>query len=91
MTEPPPSAAALRPDVSPDLDAFVRRMMSRNPAERPQTPAEVVDSLTVLTYAAALTSTIRLGVSVLVLPTYNPIHVAHQWATLDYLSERCGG
>src|SRR4051794_14934748 len=44
------------------------------------------DSLTVLTYAAALTSTIRLGVSVLVLPTYHPIHVAHQWATLDYLS-----
>jgi probable F420-dependent oxidoreductase len=44
------------------------------------------DSLTVLTYAAALTSTIRLGVSVLVLPTYHPIHVAHQTATLDYLS-----
>jgi probable F420-dependent oxidoreductase len=44
------------------------------------------DSLTVLTYAAALTSTIRLGVSVLVLPTYHPIHVAHQWATLDHLS-----
>src|SRR3954467_5256543 len=44
------------------------------------------DSLTVLTYAAALTTRIRLGVSVLVLPTYHPIHVAHQWATLDYLS-----
>ena len=37
------------------------------------------DSLTVLTYAAALTTTIRLGVSVLVLPIYHPIHVAHQW------------
>jgi probable F420-dependent oxidoreductase len=44
------------------------------------------DSLTVLTYAAALTTTIRLGVSVLVLPVYHPIHVAHQVATLDYLS-----
>src|SRR3954451_22211634 len=44
------------------------------------------DSLTVLTYAAALTSTIRLGVSVLVLPIYHPIHVAHQVATLDHLS-----
>jgi probable F420-dependent oxidoreductase len=44
------------------------------------------DSLTVLTYAAAITSKIRLGVSVLVLPTYHPIHVAHQWATLDHLS-----
>ena len=44
------------------------------------------DSLTLLTYAAAFTSTIRVGVSVLVLPVYNPIHVAHQVATLDYLS-----
>ncbi len=44
------------------------------------------DSLTVLTYAAALTTTIRLGVSVLVLPIYHPIHVAHQVATLDHLS-----
>ena len=44
------------------------------------------DSLTILTYAAALTSNIRLGVSVLVLPVYSPIHVAHQVATLDYVS-----
>ena len=44
------------------------------------------DSLTVLTYAAALTTTIRLGVSVLVLPVYHPIHVAHRVATLDVLS-----
>ena len=44
------------------------------------------DSLTVLTYAAALTSKIRLGVSVMVLPTYHPVHVAHQVATLDQLS-----
>jgi probable F420-dependent oxidoreductase len=48
--------------------------------------ASCFDSLTILTYAAALTSTIRLGVSVLVLPVRNPIHVAHQVATLDYLS-----
>jgi probable F420-dependent oxidoreductase len=48
--------------------------------------ASCFDSLTLLTYAAALTSTIRLGVSVLVLPVRNPIHVAHQVATLDYLS-----
>jgi probable F420-dependent oxidoreductase len=44
------------------------------------------DSLTVLTYAAAVTTNIRLGVSVLVLPTYHPVHVAHQVATLDHLS-----
>jgi probable F420-dependent oxidoreductase len=44
------------------------------------------DALTVLTYAAALTTTIRLGVSVLVLPVNHPVNVAHQVATLDYLS-----
>ena len=44
------------------------------------------NALTVLTHAAALTTTIRLGVSVLVLPIYHPIHVAHQVATMDYLS-----
>lgn len=48
--------------------------------------AGCLDSLNLLTYAAALTSTIRLGVSVLVLPVYHPVHVAHQVATLDYLS-----
>ena len=44
------------------------------------------NALTVLTYAAALTTNVRLGVSVLVLPIYHPIHVAHQVATLDALS-----
>jgi probable F420-dependent oxidoreductase len=48
--------------------------------------ASCLDALTLLTYAAALTTTIRLGVSVLVLPVHNPIHVAHRVATLDYLS-----
>jgi probable F420-dependent oxidoreductase len=45
-----------------------------------------VDPLTILTYAAAVTSRIRLGVSVLVLPVRHPIHVAHQVATLDFVS-----
>jgi probable F420-dependent oxidoreductase len=44
------------------------------------------DPLVVLTYAAALTTVIRLGVSVVVLPVHSPIHVAHQVATLDYVS-----
>jgi probable F420-dependent oxidoreductase len=44
------------------------------------------DPVVVLTYAAAVTSTIRLGASVVVLPVHNPIHVAHQWAGLDYAS-----
>ena len=45
------------------------------------------DSLVALTYAAAVTTRIRLGVSVIVLPLHHPIHVAHQVATLDYLSK----
>jgi probable F420-dependent oxidoreductase len=48
--------------------------------------ASCLDALTLLTYAAALTTTIRLGVSVLVLPVHSPIQVAHRVATLDYLS-----
>jgi probable F420-dependent oxidoreductase len=44
------------------------------------------DPMVILTYAAALTSRIRLGVSVVVLPLHSPIHVAHQLATLDYVS-----
>jgi probable F420-dependent oxidoreductase len=44
------------------------------------------DPVVVLTYAAAVTTTIRLGASVVVLPVHNPIHVAHQWACLDYVS-----
>jgi probable F420-dependent oxidoreductase len=44
------------------------------------------DPMVILTYAAAVTKSIRVGVSVAVLPVQNPIHVAHQVATLDYAS-----
>ncbi len=44
------------------------------------------DPMVVLTYAATVTRAIRVGVSVAVLPVHNPIHVAHQVATLDYVS-----
>jgi probable F420-dependent oxidoreductase len=44
------------------------------------------DAIGVLTFAAAVTSRIRVGVSVLVLPVQHPAHVAHQVATLDNLS-----
>jgi probable F420-dependent oxidoreductase len=45
------------------------------------------DAVVVLTYAAAVTTTIRVGVAVMVLPVHDPIHVAHQIATLDYVSD----
>jgi probable F420-dependent oxidoreductase len=44
------------------------------------------DPIVVLTYAAAVTSRIGLGASVLVLPVHDPRMVAHQWASLDYVS-----
>ena len=44
------------------------------------------DPVVILTYAAAITTRIRLGASVVVLPIHSPLMVAHQWATLDYVS-----
>ena len=45
------------------------------------------DGLTILTYVAALTSRVRLGTSVLVLPYLNPLVLAKSLATLDVLSD----
>lgn len=45
-----------------------------------------LDALTALTWVAALTRRVRLGVSVLVLPMRHPLPVAKAVATLDYLS-----
>jgi alkanesulfonate monooxygenase SsuD/methylene tetrahydromethanopterin reductase-like flavin-dependent oxidoreductase (luciferase family) len=45
------------------------------------------DPVVVLTYAAAVTSKIRLGCSVVVLQIHSPLTVAHQWACLDYVSD----
>jgi probable F420-dependent oxidoreductase len=44
------------------------------------------DPVVVLTYAAAVTTRIGLGASVVVLPIHSPLMVAHQWACLDYVS-----
>jgi len=40
-----PSARAARPEVPPEVDAAVRRMMARAPADRFQTPSEVAEAL----------------------------------------------
>ena len=44
------------------------------------------DPVVVLTYAAAVTTTIRLGASVVVMAVHSPQMIAHQWACLDYAS-----
>jgi alkanesulfonate monooxygenase SsuD/methylene tetrahydromethanopterin reductase-like flavin-dependent oxidoreductase (luciferase family) len=46
-----------------------------------------VDPLTILTFAAARTSRIRLGTGVIVLPFDNPVRVAERTALLDVLSK----
>jgi probable F420-dependent oxidoreductase len=46
-----------------------------------------MDPLDVLTFAAAHSSTLRLGTSVLVLPLYNPVLLARRLTTIDVLSE----
>lgn len=43
LTEPPPSLIAKRPELGAALDSLLRRMMARNPAERVQTPAELIN------------------------------------------------
>ena len=45
------------------------------------------DPMVVLSYAAAVTQRIRLGVAVVVLPLHSPIHVAHAVGSLDYVSD----
>ena len=47
----------------------------------------VYEHLTVLTFASAVTSRIRLGVSVINIPFYNPVMLGRRVATMDQLSD----
>src|SRR5438105_113868 len=46
----------------------------------------VFENMSVLTYASAITSRIRLGVSVINIPFYNPVMLGRRIATMDQLS-----
>jgi probable F420-dependent oxidoreductase len=48
--------------------------------------AQSLEPLTLLSYLAAITERIRLGVSILVLPVHGPLHLAKRLASLDVLS-----
>lgn len=56
------------------------------PASAPYPPAFLYEPLITLTWAAAATSRIGLGTSVLVLPYRHPVHLAKELASLDRLS-----
>jgi probable F420-dependent oxidoreductase len=86
------------PHRSPDpIDAGeIRRVAERAEAlgfqdlwvtENTLDAAYSFDAFAILSFAAAATSTIRLGTSVVVLPLRHPIHVAHSVASLDQLSQ----
>lgn len=47
---------------------------------------DVPDPLHWLTFAAAVTSRIKLGVAMLILPEHNPVHLAKRLSTLDVLA-----
>jgi probable F420-dependent oxidoreductase len=56
------------------------------PEGAPYPPAFLYEPVVALTWAAAATTRVRLGTSVLVLPYRHPLHLAKELATLDVLS-----
>src|ERR1700694_5884740 len=56
------------------------------PTSRPEPFGNVLESLTTLSYLAALTNHIQLGTGILVLPQRDPLLVAKQAATVSHLS-----
>ena len=45
ITEPVPSARAKCPDISRATDALIQHMMAKDPADRPQTPADLIAAI----------------------------------------------
>jgi probable F420-dependent oxidoreductase len=57
-----------------------------NAAGGPTATRPVLDAVHALTYVAGVTTTVRLGTAVLVLPRRNPVLLAKELATVDQLS-----
>ena len=54
--------------------------------DRIYSPSKVPDAMTMLAWASAVTSRVRLGTAVLLLPHRHPILLAKEVSTLDYIS-----
>ena len=84
----------VRTDQAPDaaeLAAFLKQVeqlgFDSAWAMEPQLPSsEALEPLSVLAFAAAHTTSIRLAVAVAVLPLHQPVRLARQAATIDRLS-----
>ena len=48
----------------------------------------MLEPVTLLSYVAAITTKVRLGTSVILLPLRNPIQLAKAYSTLDVMSQR---
>lgn len=88
MGLPHRSTAPIEPDVVAGVARRAEELGFRDVwvTENTLDPHFSFDPLIALSYAAAVTTTIRLAVAVVVLPMHHPVHVAHQVASLDRLS-----
>jgi probable F420-dependent oxidoreductase len=57
-----------------------------HPAEQTYPSPFLLDPFATLNWAAAVTSRIRIGTSILVVPQHNPVWLANHLASLDYMS-----
>jgi probable F420-dependent oxidoreductase len=76
VTDRAPSPGEARPMTGPEPDGGP-----------PADIARTLDPISVLTYAAAVTTRVRLGTSVLVAPWYRPALLARSLTSLDVLSD----
>jgi len=56
-------------------------------SSQPYPPAYLLEPLLTLSWAAAATTVIGIGTSVMIVPQYSPVHLANSLATLDVLSK----
>jgi probable F420-dependent oxidoreductase len=87
-----PQSDGARPVQVPFLQQFLKRTEALGydsvwTQEQILSDAPILEPVTIMTYAAALTSRVRIGSSVLLTVLRNPIQLAKSLSTLDHLSQ----